>query len=158
MWNRLGMAALVLLATLGVVTMLSGIARGEGTGNAETIRCRKLEVVDNKGAVRVRIAVEDDGAGATDLNLYGVDGRLGMGIQLRKDGVVSSNMFDEKGQVRLGMNLFKQGRVGIDVRDRNGKIRAQLGIVDEPAAGEAGDATIRILDQSGKVIGAVPTR
>jgi hypothetical protein len=152
------MAALVLLATVGVVTMLAGIARGEGTGNAENIRCRKLEVVDDKGTVRVRIAVEDDGAGATALTLFGVDGRLGMGIRLRKDGVVSSNMFDEKGQVRLGMDLYKQGRVGIVVRDRNGMDRTRIGIVDEPTAGEAGDATVRILDQSGKVIGAVPAR
>ena len=83
----------------------------------DTIRTRKLEIVDENGKVRIRLGSADAGYGLVVYDAQGqfratlTDAPLGAVSQLKKDG----------GSIKM---MAMQNGCGITMRDRDGKPRA----------------------------------
>jgi len=109
------------LAVSGMIVLAVGAVCIAAKPNSQKdgIQANKLEIVDEKGNVRIRLGRADAGYGIV---VYDSDGKfgatltdapLGAGMQLRQDG----------GSIK--MLALKQG-CGITIRDANGKPRAMM--------------------------------
>jgi hypothetical protein len=92
-----------------------------------TLRCQKLEIVDENGKCRMVLYAEDSHSSIiflTEESPY-------MQIRVSKKGDANICMLDKEGAVRCSFGLVELGNVGFSFNDVEGKPRLMGGIRDD---------------------------
>ena len=130
------------------------------------VQAGEFEVVDERGAVRLRIGLTNDED--PFFSLLSPDGQVRMRFGLGNDGSAGLAIGDDNGKVRATVGLSSDGSASLAFGDKNGKIRAKFGLAPEasPTMGmqvkdgelsqvyslaEQGSPTIGLYDNAGKV-------
>jgi hypothetical protein len=136
--NRL---LLVLLLALGASHIGREVRGGEKT---ETLRCQRLEIVDEEGAVTVALGTDEEGSSGVFIH----DKRGRLRITLTHDREQSALFLrDRSGDVRLGTALFAHGGAGYALHGPHGKGAAVLYYKDDGSLtfyGKEGDTLHRV--------------
>ena len=134
-WNR--------FLALAVALILGGAVAWKPLGQ-ETLRTRRLEVVDASGRVRVEVAATDKGTALTVLDTAGVpratlsDDEDGTALYLR----------DGEGVTRVGVAQFAHGGGGFALHGPGAKGAAVLYL--------KGDGSLTFYDEGGQVRARFP--
>ena len=129
------------------------------------VQAGEFEVVDERGAVRLRIGLTNDED--PFFSLLSPDGQVRMRFGLGNDGSAGLAIGDDNGKVRATVGLSSDGSASLAFGDKNGKIRAKFGLAPEasPTMGmqvkdgelsqvyslaEQGSPTIGLYDNAGQ--------
>lgn len=112
-----------------------------GTTPTDVIQARRLEVVDDRGEVRVLLEASGNRPG---LILYGADGKVRATLTAGADGVSMLSLADAVGTPRAMLMVFPDGP-SLMLSDTSGKTRAGLGV------GGDGVPKLDLLDNSREI-------
>jgi hypothetical protein len=90
----------------------------------ETLRCQKLEIVDQEGKCRMVLYAEADHSSIIFLN----DESPYLQIRVSKKGDANISVLDKASAVRCSIGLVEAGNVGFCFNDVEGKPRLMAGI------------------------------
>lgn len=137
-WNRL------LLGGLGAAVLLTALA-GMAGDEAGTLRCRRLELIDEAGTVLAFLGTDDDGSTGLFIN----DDGGGLRISLSHDEEQSAlYVRDGTGTIRVGVAQFAHGGGGFALHGAGSKGAAVLYHKD--------GGSLTFYDREGKVTHRVP--
>src|SRR5688500_3116907 len=122
--TQLLMTAFAALIGGGLVQWLNQPATLQAQDDKDTLRGKRLELVDEQGRVRVRMSA----AGSdTELQLWGDDMATNVTVRVKKDGGSSITFTDAKKNARIVMGATGDGWSGLAFADKDGRQRAGLG-------------------------------
>ncbi len=147
-------------ATLAVVGGMAGgllgsyllvahpVVASEKAPAAKVLRAQELAIVDDAGAERATIKVEQDGL--VRLSMFNKKGERRVAIGVLGDGEPALGLFDSSGQPRIGMNVPLDDSAGVRLLDSSGHSRLRLGQL------ENGETSVELMDGKGNIIWSQP--
>lgn len=156
MGNLHGLKASVLAIVGGVAGGLLGsylfaahpVVASEQAPAAKVLRAHALLIVDDSGAERASIKVEQDGL--VRLSMFNKRGERRVAVGVLGDGEPAIGLFDSGGQPRIGMNVPLDDSAGVRLLDSAGHSRLRLGQL------ENGEASVELMDEKGNIIWSQP--
>ena len=110
--------------------------RNEGGSNRtdrgpyqEVVRAKSFELVNDVGALRARLAVDDDGE--PQLTMLDKNGNYRLALFQSDDGTSGLVLLDQNGKHRLRLGTSDTGSPYIDISDGNNDTRLWLGEADD---------------------------
>lgn len=147
----------------GMLAILGGVAGGllgsylftahpvvasEKAPAAKVLRAESLSIVDESGAERATIKVEQDGL--VRLSMFNKKGERRIAVGVLGDGEPAIGLFDSSGQPRIGMNVPLDDSAGVRLLDASGHSRLRMGQL------ENGEASVELMDGKGNILWSQP--
>jgi hypothetical protein len=108
----------------------------------DTIRTKRIELVDDGGEIRALLDADPSGSGAVGINLFDSGGNPRVSLAIAEDDTPTFSLHDESGTLRVWISSGPDGQ-GIRMCDDKGAPRLQLQL------DQSGGADLLMLDQSG---------
>jgi len=106
-----------------------------GDVDANVVRARLFELVDDEGQVRARMAPRDD-ADSVGLEFYERDGTIRLAIGINLEGTSVIDLKDEAGLTRARMGVESAGVPAVfSIRNAANRLVAQIALHDEESTG-----------------------
>lgn len=134
-----GLLCLALAYHFGAVT-----AQAQGntrTSSFDLIKTRRLAIVDEQGAVRIKLGSEN---GTTALLLNDAAGKIRVGLSVNRSGTPVVSVHGEDGGVRALLTSADSG-ASLVLVDNNGQQRMDLML------GSDGDPSVMLMDEASKI-------
>lgn len=147
----------------GVLAIIGGVAGGllgsyvlnarpvvasEKAPVAKVLRAQSLSIVDDSGAERATIRIEQDGL--VRFSMFNKRGERRVAVGVLGDGEPAIGLFDSNGQPRIGMNVPLDDSAGVRLLDSSGHSRLRLGQL------ENGETSVELMDDKGNIIWSQP--
>ncbi len=147
----------------GILAILGGVAGGlvgsylfaahpvvasEKAPVAKVLKAQELAIVDDSGAERATIKVEQDGL--VRLSMFNKRGERRVAVGVLGDGEPAIGLFDSAGQPRIGMNVPLDDSAGVRLLDASGHSRLRLGQLED------GETSVELMDDKGHIIWSQP--
>lgn len=166
-WRTATLAAVALICAL---TILGATAKQPTT---DLVRTRAIEVVDDKGVVRVSATTGENGSaaislidpearvraslatladGSSLLGLYDATQHLRAGVTQMSEGYTALVFYDSEGRGLANIGQGADGNVHVTLFDRRARPRFVVALTPEDDAGAV------LLDAAGKVLWGVPKK
>lgn len=95
----------------------------------DVVRAKSFELVNDAGALRARLTVDDDGE--PQLTMLDKNGNYRLALFQEDDGTPGLVLLDQNGKHRLRLGTSDSGSPYLDINDRNNNTRLWLGESDE---------------------------
>ncbi len=133
---------------LSVAVVLLGVAVQEAVSQPETLRARRIEVVDAAGRTRIGLGTLPDGSAA--LSLADAAGRVRIGLGTFPDGRPRLSLMDAAGRERIGLGTLPDGSPGLSLADAAERTRIFLVTLPD------GSPVLSLWDAAGRVLFRAP--
>ena len=110
--------------------------------DTDTLKGKRLELVDDKGRVRVRMSAVGT---TTEFEMWGDDMNTNVAVRIKKDGATAITMNDAKQKSRVLIGATADGWSAIAIADKEGRQRVGLG------TDKAGAPTLSLNYANGKL-------
>ncbi len=127
------------VATVAVNLYFRGNAVAEDPKTADTVRMKRLEILDAEGNLKVVLSTSK-ADGVPVLAMVDDDGVVRYSLALNKDGSAAQSFADGKGKARVALAMNADGSGALMFSDSNGKTPLVLASSDKGAGANFSDA------------------
>lgn len=144
-WLRFAMGGwLISIAVVG--TLLMGYR--QATAELETLKARRLVIVDERGKEHIRLGELPDGT--PGIALFNDAGKMLVGIGALPVGLTALSLHDREGRVRMWFLVLPDGKVIFRLNDATGKGRIVFSVLPK------GKPALRLYDEKGSALFKAP--